>query len=135
MSILPKQIDFLSLAEIIQIHADQIRRYGGRGGIIDMARLSSASAMPYASFHGEFLHKDIFEMAAAYAYHISGDHPFVDGNKRTALVSALVFLEINDIRIADPRGAMYEAMMSMARGDMGKDGFAKILRSLCSKPR
>src|SRR3989304_5174789 len=125
-----KKIVFLTLAEVIEIHTDQIKRYGGTDAIRDMGLLSSAVAMPYASFHDTFLHADIFEMAAAYAFHISQNHPFVDGNKRTALASALVFLELNGIAVSDPEGRLYDAMLSLASGDMGKAGFAEILRKL-----
>ncbi len=76
---------FLTLAEVIEIHVDQIKRYGGRQGIRDFGLLESALAQPEASFGGEWLHRDVYEMAAAYAYHICQNHPFIDGNKRTAL--------------------------------------------------
>ncbi|MBI5098139.1 MAG: type II toxin-antitoxin system death-on-curing family toxin [Nitrospirae bacterium] len=125
-----QEIVFLTLAEIIEIHADQIERYGGTGGIRDVGLLSSAIAVPYASFSGTFLHSDIFEMAAAYAFHISQNHPFIDGNKRTALASALVFLEMNGTSIADPHGELYDAMMSLASGKLNKPEFAKLLRRL-----
>ncbi len=124
------KITFLSLAEIVEIHTDQIKRYGGKKGIREMELLSSASAMPYVFFHGEFLHKDLFEMAAAYAFHISGNHPFMDGNKRTALASALVFLELNGISISDPEDKLFAAMISIATGEMSKDGFTNTLRTL-----
>ena len=125
-----KKIVFLTLAEVIEIHTDQIKRYGGTDAIRDMGLLSSAVAMPYAYFHDTFLHADIFEMAAAYAFHISQNHPFVDGNKRTALASALVFLELNGITISDPHEKLYEAMMSLTSGNLNKAGFAEILRKL-----
>ncbi len=125
-----KKITFLTLAEVVEIHADQIEHYGGADGIRDINLLSSAVAMPYASFSGSFLHNDIFEMAAAYAYHISQNHPFVDGNKRTALASALVFLELNGISLVDPKEKLYESMLSLAAGKLNKAEFAEILRSL-----
>ena len=125
-----KDISFLTLSEVIDIHADQIRRYGGSGGIRDINLLSSAVAMPFASFSGAFLHDDIFEMAAAYAFHICQNHPFVDGNKRTALASALVFLDLNGNSFRDEAGKLYEAMMSLAAGQLSKPELAKILRSL-----
>ena len=125
-----KTILFLTLAEVIEIHGDQIARYGGGTGVRDMGLLSSAVAMPHASFQGSFLHHDIFEMAAAYAYHICRNHPFVDGNKRTALAAALVFLDLNGVAISDPNGRLYEAMMSLASGKLGKAEFAKILLAL-----
>ncbi len=125
-----KKILFLTLAEVIEIHNDQMQKYGGHAGIRDINLLSSAVAMPYASFSGTFLHEDIYEMAAAYAFHIAQNHPFIDGNKRTALASALVFLEMNRINLLDEAGNLYNAMMSIASGHLNKAEFAKILREL-----
>jgi len=127
-----KKITFLTLAEVVEIHADQIQRYGGSEGIRDMSLLSSAVAMPYASFSGRFFHSDLYEMAAAYAFHISQNHPLVDGNKRTALAAALVFLEMNGVSIVDPERKLYDAMVSLASGSLSKIGFAEVLRSLIS---
>jgi death-on-curing protein len=123
-------IVFLTLAEVVEIHKDQIERYGGSHGVRDMNLLSSAVAMPYASFGNEYLHADIFEMAAAYAFHIAQNHPFIDGNKRAAFASALVFLDLNNISIADPRGKLYNAMITLASGKIGKREFAGLLRKL-----
>ena len=120
---------FLTLAEVIEIHNDQIKTYGGCGGIRDLGLLQSAIAQPPASFSGQWLHDDIFMMAAAYAFHICGNHPFVDGNKRTALASALVFLQMNEID-CDPKGKLLEAMLRMAKGELTKEEFARILREL-----
>lgn len=125
-----REITFLSLAEVVEIHTDLIIKYGGREGMRDINLLSSAVSMPYASFHGEFLHHDIVDMAAAYAFHICQNHPFVDGNKRTALATALVFLEMNGITILDPGGELYDAMIVLAAGRMRKSEFAQLLRNL-----
>ena len=127
-----KKIAFLTLAEVVEIHSDQIQHYGGSEGIRDMNLLSSAVAMPYASFSGRFLHSDLYEMAGAYAFHISQNHPFVDGNKRTALAAGLVFLEMNGVTIADPGGKLYDAMVNLASGSLSKAGFAEVLRSFIS---
>ncbi len=124
---------FLTLAEAIETHSDQIRRYGGQAGLRDLGLLESALAQPPASFAGEWLHKDLYEMAAAYAYHLCQNHPFIDGNKRTALASALVFLELNGISVLDPRGRLKNAMLRIASGKMSKEDFAKLLRKL-SRP-
>lgn len=125
-----KDVLFLTLAEVVDIHSNQMRLYGGLPGIMDINLLSSAIAMPHASFHGEYLHNDIYEMAAAYAFHIGKNHPFVDGNKRTALVSALVFLELHGISISDPQGKLYDAMLDISTGKINKSEFASILRKL-----
>ena len=125
-----KSISFLTLAEVIEIHTDQIDRYGGSEGVREMNLLSSAVATPLASFSGSFLHADMYEMAGAYAFHICQNHPFVDGNKRTSLAAALVFLEINGISASDPAGELYHMMMSIASGKVGKTDLAKIFRKL-----
>ena len=121
---------FLTLAEVIEIHADQIRRYGGRAGLRDLALLESALAQPEASFAGEWLHGDLYAMAAAYAYHLCQNHPFIDGNKRTGLAAALVFLELNGITVLDPRGRLKNAMIRIASVKMSKDDFTKLLTRL-----
>jgi death-on-curing protein len=123
-------IVFLTLAEVIEIHADQIHRYGGQAGVRDIGLLESALAQPEASFAGAWLHKDHYEMAAAYAYHLCQNHPFIDGNKRTALAAALVFLELNDISILDPRGRLKNAMFGIASAKINKTDFTKLLRKL-----
>jgi len=78
---------FLCLEEVIEIHNDQIERYGGHPGIRDMELLKSAMAMPAAGSGENYLHTDIYEMAAAYLYHIVRNHPFTDGNKRASVVA------------------------------------------------
>lgn len=125
-----RAVDFLTLAEIIEIHGNQIGLYGGNPGIRDIALLSSAIALPKSTLDGDFLHGGLFEMAAAYVYHICQNHPFVDGNKRVALVAGLVFLELNGISIEDPRGELYSLMMRVAAGKTGKDAIAATLKRL-----
>jgi death on curing protein len=121
---------FLTLAEVIEIHADQIRRYGGQDGLRDLPLLESALAQPEGAFAGEWLHVDHYEMAAAYAYHLCQNHPFIDGNKRTALAAALVFLELNGITVLDPRSRLKNAMIRVASSKMSKQDFAKLLKKL-----
>lgn len=126
---------FLTLAEVIEVHSDQIQRYGGDQGVRDHGLLESALAQPEASFAGEWLHRDLCEMASAYAYHISQNHPFLDGNKRTALACTLVFLELNAIALADPRGRLKGAMLAVASGKMEKKALTQLLRKLSARKR
>ena len=121
---------FLTLDEAIDVHMDLVSRYGGHPGIRDTDLLLSALAMPQASFGGEFLHRDIFEAAAAYAFHICNNRPFVDGNKRTALTCGLVFLELNAIEIRDSDGTLHAAMIDVASGRLSKQQLAHALRRL-----
>jgi death on curing protein len=121
---------FLSMGEVLLILQDQIRRYGGRYGVRDPELLSSALAMPQSSFEGKLLHADLFDQAAAYAFHISQNHPFVDGNKRTALAAALVFLDLNGIQLSDPDEKLYRLMVQVANGKSSKLKIATVSRSL-----
>jgi len=86
--------------------------------------------MPQSSFGGEFVHTDVFEMAAAYAFHIAENQPFVDGNKRTALAAALVFLDWHEIEIEDPHEKLYSAMINVATKSLDKKGFAELFKQL-----
>ena len=122
-------IDFLTDADMLLLHADQIELYGGEHGIRDTALLESAIAQPQATFDGRFLHQDIFEMAAAYLYHVVQNHPFVDGNKRAGAVAALVFLDLNGVEIDAPKGAIYELTLAVAQGKAGKTEIAEFFRS------
>ena len=101
----------------------------------DPALLSSALAMPSSSFEGEYLHKDLFEQAAAYAFHICQNHPFVDGNKRTALAAALVFLDLNGIELDDPKEELYELMVKVASGKATKVDIANKFQRLNAKKK
>jgi death-on-curing protein len=119
---------FLSLAEVLEIHRDQLERYGGDAGIRDLGLLQSALAMPAAGFGGRYLHDDLFEMAAAYLFHISQNHPFVDGNKRTGAVAALVFLSLNDIEIDVDEEILEKMVLSVAERKTDKAAVAEFFR-------
>jgi death on curing protein len=119
---------FLTLDEALGIHADQIRRYGGSPGLRDLGLLQSALAMPETTFEGEFLHGTLFEKAAAYLFHIARNHPFVDGNKRTALMCALVFLGLNGRRLEADADALYVLVDGVAAGSVDKAEVAVFLR-------
>lgn len=86
---------FISISETLDIHADAIAWLGGTAGIRDEGLLESALAQPQATFGGEFLHTTIYEQAAAYLYHLAKNHPFLDGNKRTAFAVMDTFLRVN----------------------------------------
>ena len=112
---------FLTLSEVLLILEDQIRKYGGLYGVRDLNLLSSAIYMPQSSFGGEYLHKTIPAMAAAYAFHICQNHPFIDGNKRAALASSLVFLDINGFTFNSEDEVLYDEIMKIAKGEVKKE--------------
>jgi len=121
---------FLTLAEVIEVHCDQIERYGGEHGLRDLNLLQSAVAQPEATFSKQWLHDDYCAMASAYAYHICQNHPFVDGNKRTALVCALVFLDMNGNVVEDCSNSLFDVMLKCASGKMTKTELADVFRKL-----
>jgi death-on-curing protein len=119
-------IKFLTLSEVLLILEDQIRNYGGVYGVRDINLLSSAVYMPESSFDGKYLHETIPAMAAAYTYHICQNHPFLDGNKRVALASSLVFLDINGYEFNCKNEILYNKIMDVAKGEVKKDELIKF---------
>lgn len=117
---------FLTLSEVIEIHKDQIRRYGRTEGIRDWGMLQSALAMPAAMFGGQYLHTDECEMAAAYLFHLVQNHPFIDCNKRVGAVAADVFLTLNNMRLQASEEDFEEMVMSVANGAMSKSAVAEF---------
>ena len=104
-------IDFLSFDEVVEIHTEQLALYGGRDGFIDETVVRSALAQPRASMFGEYLHDDIAHMAAAYLFHLAASRGFVDGNKRTALLSTVEFLARNGYLLESPNDEVYDVTM------------------------
>lgn len=112
---------FLSVDDVLLIHADTISIDGGSHGMRDHGLLDAAVAMPRQQFDDDYPHEDIAAMAAAYLFHIAQNHPFVDGNKRTAVLSALVFLRLNQIKgLPDPK-ELEAITRQVAASVLGKD--------------
>jgi death-on-curing protein len=122
------EIQCLDLHEVLEIHRDQVERHGGAPGVRDLELLESALAMPRAGAAGEYLHRDLFEMAAAYLFHVVKNHPFVDGNKRVGAMSAFVFLRLNGLMVSASNAAFERAVLSVAEGTMDKAGAARFFR-------
>lgn len=111
---------FLALDEVLGLHAEQIRLFGGSSGIRDVGLLQPAMGSVEATFGGAFLHETIFAMAAAYLYGICRNHPFIDGNKRTAVGAALTFLEMNGVEVDADEDAFYDLVIRVAEGRVSK---------------
>jgi death-on-curing protein len=124
---------FLTLDEVLALHAEHLRRFGGAAGLRDANLLASALGAPQASFGGEFLHFTLPEMAAAYLFHLAKNHPFVDGNKRTALAAAMVFLRLHDLRVEASDDALYRLVMAVAEGRRTKAEAAAFLNEHARK--
>lgn len=112
---------FLSIENILSIHARMIKEFGGMPGVADRGLLESAVSMPTAGFAGEFLHKSLPVMAAAYLFHICKNHPFLDGNKRVAVVAAEAFLNLNGMRLDATNDELKELCLGVAAGEISKD--------------
>ena len=126
-------IRFLPEAIVIAIHDDQIRLYGGAYGVRDATGLDAALHMPQAQFDGEFLHPTILHMAAAYGFHLCQNHPFIDGNKRTAGMVMLTFLQFNGLEPLATELDYYTTMMAVAAGQMRKEQLAEWLQTVVKK--
>lgn len=118
---------FLTLDEVLSLHAEQIRLFGGLPGIRDVGLLESAIGSVEATFDGAFLHETIFAMAAAYLHGICRNHPFLDGNKRTAVAAALTFLEMNGIEVDAGEDAFYDLVIGVTAGSVSKAAITVFL--------
>jgi len=123
---------FLTVADVLLIHNRMVREFGGNIEMHDIKLLESAVAQPQARFGDRWLHPDLYLMAAAYAFHIVRNHPFVDGNKRTGLTSAMLFLELNGKTLkgseSEANAALRDATWRLSESGMPKEEFATILR-------
>lgn len=112
---------------MLQIHQTLIKRFGGAFGLRDAGLLASALAAPQASFGGHFLNSSFPEMAASYLVGLVQNHPFVDGNKRTAYAVTATFLRLNGYRLGMSQDAKFELVLGVAEGRLSK---ADVVREL-----
>lgn len=126
-------IKFLEKETVLAFHEDQIKIYGGKPGIRDEGLLESALAQAEASFGGEYIHKTIYEMAAAYGFHICQNHPFYDGNKRTALIAMYTFLYVNGYRLQADKKSLFAIVIDLASGNVEKEELAAYLEEHCEE--
>jgi len=117
---------FLTLDEVLALHEEQIRLFGGSSGLRDLGLLQSAMGSVEATFGGVFLHETIF-VGAAYLYGICRNHPFLDGNKRTAVAAALTFLDVNEIEVEANEDTFYDLVLGVAEGRVSKAAVAVFL--------
>ena len=118
---------FPSRDTVLELHRDSLERYGGIDGLRDPGLLDSALMQPEATYY--YGQGDLFAIAAAYAFHIAQNQPFLDGNKRTAVGSALLLLKANGVDTASYDGLkLYDAMIAIAEKRLDKAGLAAVLR-------
>jgi len=115
------------------IHADLIKRYGGAPGTRDRDLLASALAQPKMTAQRKFLHRTVFDKAAAYGFHICRNHPFIDGNKRVSLVLMDIFLEMNGWNLNASEEEAYVTLIALASGNLTKTALAAWLKAHSSR--
>ena len=119
---------FLTLAEVLYLHAESLARFGGAAGIREPGMIESALGSAQNAFwYGQ---GNLFDVAAAYAFHIAESQAFLDGNKRTAASAAIAFLRVNGIAFPKDDGSVYRAMIQIAEKHLDKPGLAAVLRLL-----
>lgn len=132
---MPAEPWFLELNHVNELHDDSLKAYGGSVGCRDGGMVESAlGAAKSAYYYGG---GDFFDVAAAYAFHIAQAQAFLDGNKRTAIATALTFLTANGFSRPPTAGfiqQLYDAMIAIAERRMDKPGLAKVMREFLSNP-
>jgi death-on-curing protein len=121
-------IRFLSVEDVLAVHENTIEHEGRLGGVRDPGLLESAVLMPQQQFEGHYLHPDPKAMAAAYLFHIAQNHAFHDGKKRTAVLAALVFLEVNGIDALPPPDDLEAMTLRLAAGQASKKELTEWMR-------
>ncbi|MGB5296857.1 MAG: type II toxin-antitoxin system death-on-curing family toxin [Thermoanaerobaculia bacterium] len=122
-------IRFLSVDDVLAIHQNTIANEGGLAGLRDAGLLESAVLMPQQRFEGEYLHPELAAMASAYLFHISQNQAFHDGNKRTAVLAALVFLTANGVESLPPPDVLEEMTVRIASGEATKKELTDWMRA------
>jgi death on curing protein len=134
---LSNSLNHLTVEAVKAIHAEVLAAHGGAAGIRDETLRESAVAAPQASMMGQSLISDPLEIAAAYLFYISRNHPFLDGNKRTALAACLVFLEENRLSPNRklPINDWEQFVVDVASSKMTRDETTRRLRKLLKRSR
>jgi death-on-curing protein len=115
--------EWLNIDIVLDFHVEQLALFGGADGVRDLGLLESALARPINKFaYGDI---DFAVLAAAYGFGIAKNHPFVDGNKRTALASMIVFLGLNRIELDAPQEDTTAVILSLAAGEIMEDELAR----------
>lgn len=124
---IPK-VKYLSVEEVLAIHERSINGYGGSHGVRDLGLIESAVARPQASFDNQDLYEDIFDKASALLQSLLKNHPFVDGNKRTALTSAMAFLEENGWELENDHHEEVEFAVAVDNQHLSVEEISKWLK-------
>ena len=133
MSAMPKAPFHLTVEIVREIHAEAIEAFGGSTGVREPSLLESAVAAPQATIGGTSPYADLVEMAAAYLFYLCRNHPFIDGNKRTALGACLVFLRLNGLEPKADGPEWEELTLAVAASEIDREEATARLRHLLPK--
>ncbi len=117
---------FLSLDEVLAVHVRSLVEHGGGDGVRDLGLVESALASAKNTFY--YANGDLFDVASSYAFHLAESQAFIDGNKRTAVTSAMIFLAKNGVYAQPPTWTLYSAMIDVAEKKKTKADLAEIFR-------
>ena len=135
MSATPDDCVHLSIDTVREIHAEAIKQFGGLNGVRDENLLASAVLTPQSSFGGKSPYADIVEVPAAYLFYICNNRPFLDGNKRTAMMAAIVFLRLNGIKPLPDSRKWEKLMLDVAANKLDRAMTSQHLRKLLKRQR
>lgn len=121
-----KEPKWVTYDQVVAMHSRQLRRFGGAPGLRDDSMLRSAIERPINKWQYE--QADLATLAAAYAYGLAKNHAFVDGNKRAAFMTMMVFLRINSVRFAPDQAHATAIMLSLAAGEVSEGSLARWIR-------
>ena len=130
MKDLPEDCHHLTVATVLEIHAEALAKFGGSDGVRDITLLESAVAAPQATFGGKSPYIDLVDLGAAYLFYLCNNHPFIDGNKRTGLGACLVFLQLNGLQPSSDGPGWETLVLEVASGVLSRDETTKRLRRL-----
>jgi death-on-curing protein len=135
VSATPEDCFQLNLEIVREIHAEALKQFGGLNGVRDENLLASAVLTAQSTFGGKSPYSDIVEVAAAYLFYLCKNHPFLDGNKRTAMMAAIVFLRLNGIEPLPDSNHWEKLMLDVAASKLDRDATTRRLRKLLKRPR
>jgi death-on-curing protein len=121
-------MNFLTVEQVLEIHAEVIRRHGGDSAVHDLGLVESAVAQPQATFGGEYLNPTLPDMAAALGFSLTSNHGFKDGNKRVGFTAMDVFVRMNGHKIAAPIDESERVIVSVASHAMSREEFSDWVR-------
>lgn len=131
----PDECVHLTVEIVREIHEEALKKFGGAGGVRDEGLLASAVFAPQSSFGGKSPYSDVIEIAAAYLFYLCGNHPFFDGNKRTAMAAAIVFLRLNGIEPAADSDVWEALLLDVATSKIDRKETTARLRKLVPRQK